>query len=393
MELKRVVVAIDSFKGSISSRVAGEAAAEAIKSVCPACIITVYPLADGGEGTVDALCDGLGGEIIETDVTGPLGSKVKSRYGYLPAQHTAIIEMADAAGLAMVPPGRRNPLYTTTYGLGELILAACEHGCRRFIIGIGGSATNDAGLGMLTALGAKFYRADGAAVGIYGKDLQDVAQADFSDMAPVLSACSFSIACDVTNPLIGSAGCSAVFGPQKGATPEIVQNMDHAMARFAQVTDKAEIARLAGAGAAGGLGFAFAAFLHGELKPGIELVLDTLQIDKGLRQADLLLTGEGRMDAQSVMGKAPVGIAARAKRLQPDIMTIAVCGSAAADAAAVNAHGIDAYFPILQEPISLDRAMAPEMAKQNLYLTVKQMIHLICINRMFDTAVKGQEGV
>lgn len=215
MKLKHIVIAVDSFKGSLSSMDAGKTAAEACRKLLPSARIDIFPLADGGEGTVDALTDGLHGQIIPATVTGPLQKPVKSRYGLLPDSHTAVIEMADAAGLTMVPPPQRNPLNTTTYGLGELILQAISDGCQDFIIGIGGSATNDCGLGMLTALGWRFRKADGSAAGICGRDLADVTAIDGSGADPRLKSCRFRIACDVTNPLCGPDGCSAVFGPQK----------------------------------------------------------------------------------------------------------------------------------------------------------------------------------
>lgn len=377
------VIAMDSFKGSVSSIEAGRIVAAAIRDVFPDSETQIFPLADGGEGTVDALTTGLAGEIVRLDVTGPLGEKIPSRFGLLPAQKTAVIEMADAAGLPSVPAEKRNPLHTTTYGLGELILTAAKRGCRDFIIGIGGSATNDAGLGMLTALGARFLHADGTPAGIYGKDLADIASIDLSHLVPVIKDCHFSIACDVTNPLTGPTGCSAVYGPQKGATPDIVTKMDKAIAAFAalaeKVLGKTGAAELPGAGAAGGLGFAFSAFLDAALKPGIDLVLDLLNIDDALREADVLITGEGRMDEQTAMGKAPVGIAQRAKQQNPKAAAIAFCGCALPGAIAVNDHGIDAYFPILHQPGTVEEAMKPDITERNLRQTALQVLRLLNI--------------
>ncbi len=373
------VIAMDSFKGSVSSIEAGRIVAAAIRDVFPDSETQIFPLADGGEGTVDALVDGLSGKIVRLDVTGPLGEKIPSRFGLLPAQKTAVIEMADAAGLPSVPAEKRNPLHTTTYGLGELILAAVERGCRDFIIGIGGSATNDAGLGMLTALGVRFLHADGTPAGIYGKDLAGIAAIDLSQFASVLKDCHFSIACDVTNPLTGPNGCSAVYGPQKGATPDIVEKMDKDIAAFAALAEKAlgktDAADLPGAGAAGGLGFAFSTFLDAELKPGIDLVLGLLN----LQTADVLITGEGRMDEQTAMGKAPVGIAQRAKRQNPKAAAIAFCGCALPGAIAVNDHGIDAYFPILHQPGTVEEAMKPDVTERNLRQTALQTLRLLNI--------------
>ena len=399
-----IIIAIDSFKGSISSIEAGNTVKDAILASYPNDAVRVFPLADGGEGTVDALTQGLGGRIMPVTVTGPLGEPAKSRYGYLPDRQTAVIEMADAAGLAMVPATRRNPLHTTTYGLGELIIAAMEHGCRHFIIGIGGSATNDAGLGMLSALGYRFYLSDGTPCGICGKDLHGIAAIDASHCHPLLKECKFEIACDVVNPLCGEQGCSAIYGPQKGATPEIIATMDKDIAAFAALAENtlavhganpaenipavnnAELpesdrpikaAELSGAGAAGGLGFAFHAFLHGSLTPGIELVLKAIGIEQALCTADILITGEGRMDGQTAMGKAPVGIAQLAKKCQPDCLTIGLCGCATHAAEAVNEHGIDAYFPILHAPMSVEEAMASATTRQNLAQTIQQVMHVI----------------
>lgn len=377
----KVIIAIDSFKGSLSSMAAGKIASDSIKNIFPSAEIKVYPLADGGEGTVDALTDGLNGEIVNVEVTGPLGSKVPSRYGKI--NQTAIIEMADAAGLPLVPENERNPLNTTTYGLGELILKAAEDGCRDFIIGIGGSATNDCGLGMLTALGFEFRESHGFKSGVLGHDLQNIFEIDTSKFNEIIKDCHFKIACDVNNPLTGANGCSAIYGPQKGATPEIIADMDKWIANFAALSTKAlniEELSVAGDGAAGGLGFAFRTFLNGELVKGIELVLDLIGIDDEFSNADLLITGEGRLDGQSVMGKAPVGVAQLAKSINNKIITVAVCGCATDEAIKVHEAGIDAYFPILQAPMSTEEAMRSEIAEVNLSRTVEEIARL-CIAR------------
>lgn len=379
----KIVVSIDSFKGSISSMEAGNVVKEAVLARFPEDEVQVFPLADGGEGTVDAMTQGLGGRVVAVEVMGPLGKRVASRYCYLPESRTAVIEMADAAGLTMVPVEQRNPLHTTTYGLGQLIIAAMEKGCRHFIIGIGGSATNDCGLGMLTALGFRFLRQDGSAAGYYGSDLADICVIDTAGVHPMLSECEFRIACDVNNHLCGSNGCSYVYGPQKGATPEIVSRMDGDIASFAAVAEKAMSCQekqgrdMPGAGAAGGLGFAFHVFLGGVLRPGVDLILQSTGIEKALGEADVLITGEGRMDSQTAMGKAPAGAAQLAKKCRPACCTVALCGCAAKDAAAVNAHGIDAYFPILREPVTVEEAMALPATKENLALTAQQVINLL----------------
>lgn len=378
--MNHVVIAIDSFKGSLSSLAAGQVARDAVRAVFPQARVEIFPLADGGEGTVDTLVEGLQGQIVPAVVTGPLKAPVTSRYGLVPAEKLAVIEMADAAGLPMVPVEKRNPLQTTTYGLGELILQAIDAGCREFIIGIGGSATNDCGLGMLTALGWKFLKDDGTPAGICGGNLAEVAAIDGSRVDARLKECRFRIACDVTNPLYGSQGCSVVFGPQKGATPEIVKAMDESIHRFADLAEK-ELgnvgAAVPGAGAAGGLGFAFRTFLGGELTPGTELCLEAIGIRQALEKADLLLTGEGRMDRQTAMGKGPAGVAQLAHRLNPKIKTVAVCGCALPDAELVNQHGIDAYFPILHMPMTAEEAMEEKNTRLNLKQTVMQILRLL----------------
>ncbi|ORT99313.1 Glycerate kinase [Anaerovibrio sp. JC8] len=374
------VIAIDSFKGSLSSFEAGNIAAQELQKLFPDGRVSVFPLADGGEGTVDALVEGLGGSIVETKVTGPLGDKVSSRFGYLGDKSMAIIEMADAAGLPMVPKDRRNPLYTTTYGLGELIQQALDKGCREFIIGIGGSATNDAGLGMLTALGAKFFTDGGSPAGIMGKDLATIASMDLRGLDKRLFEANIMVACDVNNPLCGEKGCSFVYGPQKGADPDTVKAMDKAIEWFSQLAEQQcqiKGATLPGAGAAGGLGYAFHGFLKAHLKPGIQLVLDSLNIREALKDADLLITGEGRMDFQTSMGKAPCGVAEFAKSIKPSILAVAVCGGATKEAEAVNNAGIDAYFPIIHLPMTVEEAMEQETARTNLRQTIAQIGRLI----------------
>ena len=376
----KIVISMDSFKGSISSMEAGGVLKRAVLDSFPHDEVEVFPLADGGEGTVDAMTQGLGGQIVPVQVMGPLGEGVMSRYGYLPETGTAVIEMADASGLTMVPKSRRNPLHTTTYGLGQLIIAAMEQGCRKFIVGIGGSATNDCGLGMLTALGWRFLRQDGSEVGCYGRDLADIASVDTSGVHGLLAECEFHIACDVNNPLCGSNGCSHVYGPQKGATPEIVSRMDFDISRFADIAERA-LSRhgkdMPGAGAAGGLGFAFHVFLGGVLTPGVNLILQSIGIEGALREADVLITGEGRMDRQTAMGKAPAGVAQLAKRCNPDCCTVALCGCAASDAHEVNGHGIDAYFPILHGPMTVEQAMELSVTRENLALTIQQVMNLL----------------
>ncbi|MBR0260518.1 MAG: glycerate kinase [Selenomonadaceae bacterium] len=370
-QIRRFVVAIDSLKGSLTSLEAGEAAREGILSASPKSEVKIFPLADGGEGTCRAIIAGLDGELKSVEVTDPLGEKVLAEFGEVPEKKLAVIEMANAAGLPLVPEDKRNPLNTTTYGVGELIKIAIADGCRNFVIGIGGSATNDCGLGMLTALGFNFGS------GIFGRDLEKISAIDDSKVLPELRDCKFRIACDVTNPLTGENGCSAVYGPQKGATPEIVSTMDTWIKNFGELSAKflkLEKKSVPGDGAAGGLGFAFRSYLRGELLPGVDLVLDALNISEDLKSADVVITGEGRLDYQTAQGKAPSGVAKLAKKINPKILTVGIGGSVAdiSDDAK-----LDAVFPILREPMTLADAMKKEIAAKNISATVKQIVRLI----------------
>ncbi|MFY9116092.1 MAG: glycerate kinase [Bacteroidales bacterium] len=401
---------MDSFKGSLTSRQAGEAVFHGLEEACrylgrPVPHTTLLPLADGGEGTVTALMEGLGGAYHSVMVCGPLGTPVKAVYGIVPADNKAgnlresplaVIEMAAAAGLDLVPEDKRNPLYTSTYGVGQLIIHALEQGCRTFLIGIGGSATNDGGIGMLTALGFVFKDKQGNITGHCGKDLEHIDRIVTDNVHPLLKACTFRVACDVTNPLTGPDGAAAVYGPQKGATPAIVQRLDRGLARFARVAVLAEaktpellervpgnnvvssgkmrdilladkatgnvsadkvtgslpadkatgnvsadnvrravpLDRVPGAGAAGGLGYAFLRFLNGSLEPGADLVIDVIGLREHVRTADVIITGEGRLDSQTSMGKAPAAVARLAAASGKRV--VAFCGSIVPDADAVN---------------------------------------------------------
>lgn len=368
----KIIVAIDSFKGSLTSLEAGEAAREGILSVLPTAQIKIFPLADGGEGTCFAITKALGGELKSVEVTNPLGGKVSAEFGEVLDKKLAVIEMANASGLPLVPEDKRNPLNTTTYGVGELIKIAIGDGCRNFVIGIGGSATNDCGLGMLTALDYKFIGG-----GIFGRDLEKISAIDDSNVLPELRECKFKIACDVTNPLTGQNGCSAVYAPQKGATPNVVAQMDAWIKNFGELSAKflnLEKKSVAGDGAAGGLGFAFRSYLRGELLPGVELVLDALNIAEDLKSADVLITGEGRLDFQTAQGKAPSGVAKLAKKLNPKILTIGLGGSVADIS---DDTGIDAAFSILREPVTLAEAMNKKIAAKNISTTTAQIIKLV----------------
>lgn len=360
----KVAIAIDSFKGSIGSVEAGNAAAEGVRRAVPGAECVVRPLADGGEGTVDALVAGMGGSVRHVDVTGPDGRIVRARYG-VTADGTAVMEMAEAAGIVLVPAERRNPLVATTYGVGEMIADAVAHGVRRIIMGIGGSATNDCGAGMLQALGWRLLDAEGRDVPRGGAALAGVAR-----IVPPRSAAfpEIKVACDVENPLCGPCGASAVFGPQKGATPEMVAELDAALGRFAEVSGGD--AEAPGAGAAGGLGYAFKTFLGAALTPGVDLILAETRLEDVVRDADVVVTGEGRLDGQTVMGKAPIGVARLAKKFGKPVLAFAGCIGDGAEA--LNAAGIDAYFPILRRVVTLEEALSTAEASANLAATVEQ---------------------
>lgn len=373
----KIVIAIDSLKGSLSSMEAGHAIEQGIRNVLPETKVLVKPLADGGEGTTEALVEGLGGDMVQVQVHGPLETPVNAAYGVIRESNTAIMEMAAAAGIILVGKDKR-PLDATTYGVGEMIRDAITRGCREFIIGIGGSATNDGGIGMLTALGYEFLDAEGKPAGIGAGALYKVAKICDDKMMPELKDCHFRIACDVTNPLCGENGSTYIYGPQKGVTVELRDELDHAMGAYAQVVkayNGTDYAKTPGAGAAGGLGFAFLSFLSGELLPGIELVLNAVEMDKAMEGADLVFTGEGRLDYQTAMGKAPVGIAKMAKKHGAKV--IALAGAVIEGAQECNEQGIDAYFPILRQVVTLDEAMDPATARKNMVETTEQVMRLV----------------
>ncbi len=373
-----IVIAIDSLKGSLSSLEAGKAAAEGIKRANPQAKTVVRPLADGGEGTVEALVHGMGGVLQTISVTGPLGEPVDCTYGIIEETKTAVLEMSGAAGITLVPDEKRNPLYTTTYGVGEAIKDAIQKGCRRFLIGIGGSATNDGGAGMLQALGFGFLDKEGNQIPYGAIGLKNLASITTEHIQKELSECEFQIACDVENPLCGEKGASAVYGPQKGATPKMIQDMDAWLLRYARLAkEKFQKAdeNYPGTGAAGGLGFAFLTFTNAALMSGIQIVLEETQLERYISKADMVITGEGRLDGQTAMGKAPGGVAELAKKY--NLPVIAFAGSVAKDAKECNQKGIDAFFPILREITTLKEAMEPEHAKNNLIDTAEQVFRLL----------------
>lgn len=374
----KVVIAIDSLKGSLSSMEAGMAIKDGILAAKPDAEVIVKPLADGGEGTTDALIEGMNGERIDLTVTGPMHTPVDTYYGYLKDTNTAVIEMASAAGITLVPDSEKNPLLATSYGVGEMINDAIQRGCRNFIIGIGGSVTNDGGIGMLKALGVRFLDENDEDAGEGGQALAKVARIDVSGMNPLLKECHIQVACDVNNPLCGENGSTYVYGPQKGVTEDMKKTLDEAMAHFARVTSETlenDYMNTPGAGAAGGLGYAFLAYTGAALTPGIELILDAVGLEEELSGADVVVTGEGRLDFQTAMGKAPVGVARLAKKYNAKV--IAFAGSVTKEATACNKEGIDAFFPILRGVCTLAEAMDPVAARNNMTATVEQVFRLL----------------
>lgn len=420
-QIMKILIAIDSFKGSLSSKEAGEAIKNGILRVVPDAEVLISPLADGGEGTVETLLEALGGSLETVRVKGPLFQEVEAHYGILteleqsqaetesntqretlPKNHSkecseahsdtpsetdsqyspkdgklAVMEMSQASGITLLSPAERNPLKTGSYGVGQMILDAYHKGCRRFLIGIGGSATNDGGIGMLNALGFRFTKENGEEISPCGEGLKDLARIENIFFSKDLLQCSFQIACDVENPLYGENGASLVYGFQKGGNKEMLSQMDLWMKHYSELVKEynpAANSEAPGSGAAGGLGFAFRSFLQGELKSGVSLILEETKLSEKMQGADLVITGEGRLDEQSAMGKAPIGVAKLAK--EQGIPVIAFAGAVSEGAKACNQAGIDAYFPILREIITLEDAMNKETAKKNLADTVEQVMRL-----------------
>ena len=382
MEIKKVVIAADSFKGSLTSEEVARSVEEGIHHIFPGCKTEKAYIADGGEGTAEALTRTLGGEMVEVEVNDPLMRPVKAAYGLVDEGKTAVIEMASASGLPLVEPTLRNPMKTTTYGTGELIRNALLRGCRRFLIGIGGSATNDAGTGMLQALGYRFLDASGAELERGGEILSRIASIDNSGRLPELSDAQFIVACDVTNPFSGPTGAAYVFAPQKGADAVMVRQLDEGLKHFATVirtNTGIDLEQCPGSGAAGGLGGGLVAFLHATLTSGIDMVLETIGFDELIREADLIITGEGKLDGQTAMGKAPRGVLNAASKQHIPVIAI---GGAVESVDELNRQGFAAVFPILPEPASLARAMESKYARENIIRTVEQLMRTIhFINR------------
>lgn len=354
----KILVAPDSFKSSLFASQVAVAMEEGIRAVLPQVQVTRLPLSDGGEGLVDALVSASGGEFVTEEVTDPLGRPVSSYWGLMGDKKTAVIEMAAASGLPLLDENERNPMVTTTYGTGQLIKAALDRGCRKLIIGIGGSATNDGGGGMAQALGASLVDEEGRELPFGGGYLHKLRKIDLSGMDSRLKNTRIRVACDVNNPLTGSRGASSVYGPQKGATPDMVEKLDRALKHYAQVIYRdlgIDVENVPGSGAAGGLGAGLMAFLNGELTPGIELVMEAVGLEKELKNCSLILTGEGELDAQSIYGKVPVGVARAAKK--ENVPVVVLAGSVAEDLGIMHREGITACFSIINKPMNLENAM------------------------------------
>ncbi len=350
----KIVVAPDSFKGSLTAVEVADAIGQGVREIFPEAEIVKIPMADGGEGTVQCLVNATGGEILREKVTGPLGDEVLASYGILGDKKTAVIEMAEASGLTLIPENKRNPLITTTYGTGQLIKAALDQECRKMIIGIGGSATNDGGAGMVQALGAKLLDKDGEEIGFGGGELKKVFRIDTKCLDNRLSETKVLIASDVSNPLCGPKGAARIYGPQKGATQEVIEELDKSLAHFAEIIKRdlhKDIKDIPGAGAAGGLGASLIAFLDAELRPGIDIMIEIVKLEQAIKDADLVLTGEGKIDSQTIYGKAPIGVAKIAKKY--NIPVIAVAAIIGDDADIVHQHGIDNLIKVSEPPMSL----------------------------------------
>lgn len=368
----KIVIAPDSFKESLTAMQVANAIEEGFREIYPQAQYVKLPMADGGEGTVESMVEATDGHYINQIVMGPLGEPVEARWGLMGDGETAVIEMASASGLHHVPLEQRNPLYTTSYGTGELVLAALEKGVKRIILGIGGSATNDGGAGMMQALGARLIDDNDNEIDFGGSALLQLKSIDLSDLDPRLSNVSVTVACDVNNPLCGELGASAVFGPQKGATPEMVKLLDTGLHAYGLLIEKVAgkaVIDVAGAGAAGGMGAALLGLMNAELKSGIDIIIDALKLDQLVVDADLVITGEGRLDSQSICGKTPIGVARSAKRFGKPV--IALAGGLTPDHQVVHEHGLDAVFSILTCITTLSEAL--ENAEDNLKVTARNV--------------------
>ena len=374
----KIVIAPDSFKESLTALEVANAIETGFKRIFPNAEYVKLPMADGGEGTVQSLVDATQGRLIEAEVTAPLGNQVKSFFGLSGDGKTAIIEMAAASGLHLVPMDKRDPCQTTSFGTGELIKQALDLGVQHIILGIGGSATNDGGAGMLQALGLRLLDKNGQSIGFGGAALSNLAEIQMADLDPRLQHVQMEVACDVNNPLCGERGASAIFGPQKGATPEMVKELDAALAHFAEIAVRdcgKQIKEQPGAGAAGGMGGGLLLLPNVQLKAGVQIVLDNLKLAEQVKDADLVITGEGRMDAQSILGKTPIGVARKAKQFNKPV--IAIVGCLREDYEVVYEHGIDAVFPIIRNLGDLPTIL--KQGEQNLISTAQNVARLLSL--------------
>ena len=368
----KIVIAPDSYKESLSALEVAAAIEAGFSEIFPDAEYVKIPVADGGEGTVEAMVAATQGSIVRLTVTGPLGAPVEAFYGLSGDERSAFIEMAAASGLELVPSAQRDPLITNSYGTGELIKNALDRGVDHIIIGIGGSATNDGGSGMMQALGARLLDQQGNEIAFGGGALPQLARIEIDQLDKRIQQCRIEVACDVTNPLTGEEGASAIFGPQKGATPELVQQLDKALAHYAEIIHRdldIDVLHIAGGGAAGGMGAALHAFCQAELRRGIEIVTEALGLADQVKDADLVITGEGRIDSQTINGKVPIGVAKVAKQFNKPVIGIA--GGLTADVGVVHQHGLDAVFSVLFSVGSLEDALAN--AAQNVRLTARNV--------------------
>lgn len=375
----KILIASDSFKGSMTALEATESIYQGVISVCPNATVKKLPLSDGGEGLVECLITATGGKFMNKNVTGPMGKATIACWGILGDQKTAVIEMASASGLLVDKSDRNDPRVATTYGTGELIKAALDAGCSKIILGLGGSATNDGGSGMAQALGAKLLDRDGKKLPFGGSSLLNLNKIDISGLDSRLQNIELKAACDVDNMLTGDKGASHVFGPQKGASPEVVFELDRALSHYAKIIKRdlnVDIEHMPGAGAAGGLGAGVVAFLNGNLSSGIDLVINSIDLETQLKTCDLILTGEGKLDEQTAYGKVPVGVARLARKYQ--IPLVAIAGSVCRDSVQLHNEGITAYFPIITEPMSLEFAMS--QGKELLKFTANQIMRVFVLN-------------
>ncbi len=378
----KIVIAPDSYKESLSTLDVATQIEKGFREVFPDAHYVKLPVADGGEGTVEAMVAATGGEIVKVRVTGPLGEKVDGFFGLSGDKKSAFIEMAAASGLELVRACDRNPLLTTSYGTGELIRCALDHGVKHCIIGIGGSATNDGGAGMVQALGGGLLDAEGKQIGYGGGELDKLSRIDISALDPRIRDCRFEVACDVTSPLTGDDGATAVFGPQKGATPDMIKVLDASLKNYARIIKRdldKDVEHIPGAGAAGGMGAGLQAFCGAELRQGIEIVTEALGLDALVRDATLVITGEGRIDSQTIHGKVPIGVARVAKRYNKPVIGIA--GSLTADVAVVHEHGLDAVFSVIYQICTLEEAL--DNAAENVRMTARNIAATVKLAMQF----------